>query len=195
MESDKRYFIEGLFIIILVLATTFAFVWLARAGHRDDVVYRIHFAESVSGLALGDAVKFRGVEVGTVKSMMIDPADPRIVQVDVRLRNDAPVKTDTKASLRLKGITGVVFVELNGGSPRADKLVDATPAGQIPEIAYEKSSVTALFEELPKVIQKLSSLEDQAKKAVTDVRGLTGELKQDPSLLLKGRRQKTASAP
>ena len=117
METDKHYFIEGLFIIGLRVAAAFFFVWLASTGHRDDVLYRIHFAESVSGLALGDPVKFRGVDVGTVKTMAIDAADPRLVQVDVRLRKEAPVKTDTKASLKLKGITGVVFIELNGGSP------------------------------------------------------------------------------
>src|SRR6266481_3753513 len=125
METDKHYFLEGLFIIGLSIAAAFFFVWLAKSGHRDDVLYRIHFAESVSGLALGDSVKYRGVDVGTVKSMVIDPDDPRQVQVDVRLRKAAPVKTDTKASLKLKGITGVVYIELNGGSPNAQTLVAA----------------------------------------------------------------------
>lgn len=193
MESDRRYFIEGLFIIVLSVAIAFAFVWLARSGHRDDVLYRIHFAESVSGLAQGDPVKFQGVEVGTVKSMMIEPDDSRRVAVDVRLRKDTPVKTDTKASLKLKGMTGVMFIELSGGSPQAKLLADATPDGRIPEIAYERSTMTAFFDELPKAIRKFSALEDQAQKAVTDVRGLTSEIKEDPSVLLKGRKEKTAS--
>src|SRR5262245_22469106 len=76
MESDKRYFFEGLFIIFFTLAAVFAFVWLSRAGHRDDVTYRIRFDESVSGMTLGDPVKFRGVDVGTVKSMALDASDP-----------------------------------------------------------------------------------------------------------------------
>ena len=65
METDKHYFIEGLFIIGIVIAAAFFSVWLVSSGHRDDVLYRIHFTESVSGLALGDPVKFRGVDVGT----------------------------------------------------------------------------------------------------------------------------------
>jgi phospholipid/cholesterol/gamma-HCH transport system substrate-binding protein len=122
MEPDKRYFFEGLFIIVLTVAGAFFFVWLGGSGHRDDVLYRIHFAESVSGLALGDPVKFRGVDVGTVKAMTIDAGDPRLVQVDVKLRKETPVKTDTKASLKLKGITGVVFIELSGGGTDAKTL-------------------------------------------------------------------------
>ena len=116
METDKHYFIEGLFIIGFSVAAAIFAVWLVGTGHRDDVLYRIHFTESVSGLALGDPVKFRGVDVGTVKAMALDPADPRKVQVDVRLRKGRAVKTDTKASLKLKGITGVVTIELSGGS-------------------------------------------------------------------------------
>jgi len=192
MESDRRYFLEGLFIIVLSIAVALAFVWLARSGHRDDVVYRIHFGESVSGLAIGDPVKFRGVDVGNVKSIAVEADDPRLVRVDVSVRKDAPIKTDTKASLRLKGITGVVFVELNGGTPKAMNLVDATPVGQTPEIGYERNNLTAFLDELPKVVEKFSSLEDQARKAVTDVRGLTGEIKENPSLLLKGRKAKDA---
>src|SRR5262250_2738154 len=96
METDRRYFLEGLFIVGFLVAAAFFFVWLANAGKSDDIVYRIRFAESVSGLALGDGVKYHGVDVGTVKAMRIDTADPRIVEVDVRLRKEAPVKTDTK---------------------------------------------------------------------------------------------------
>src|SRR4029453_80349 len=82
METDRRYFVEGLFIIGFFVAAAFFLVWLANTGKSDDVLYRIHFAEPVSGLSLGDVVKFHGVDVGTVKAMTLDPADPRLVQVD-----------------------------------------------------------------------------------------------------------------
>ena len=62
METDKHYFIEGLFIIGFSIAAALFFVWLAGSGHRDDVPYRIYFAESVSGLSLGDAVSWARVD-------------------------------------------------------------------------------------------------------------------------------------
>ncbi|HEY2863924.1 MAG TPA: MlaD family protein [Casimicrobiaceae bacterium] len=184
METDRHFFIEGLFIIGLTAAAAFFFVWLSTTGHRDDVLYRIHFNESVSGLALGDPVKFRGVDVGTVKTMALDAVDPRRVQVDVKLRKDAPVKTDTKASLKLKGITGVVFIELNGGSPGAQALAATTPEGEVPEIASEQSSLTSILDRLPKVLDKFSAIEDQTKRVVTDVGEVTGKLKENPLLRL-----------
>jgi phospholipid/cholesterol/gamma-HCH transport system substrate-binding protein len=184
METDRRYFLEGLFIIGLSLAAALFFVWLANTGRRDDVTYRIHFADSVSGLALGDPVKFRGVDVGMVKAMVIDPDDPRRVQVDVRLRKEAPVKTDTKASLKLKGITGVVFIELNGGNPNAESLVATTPKGTIPEIPSEKTGLALVIDQLPRVVEKFSAIEDQTKKVVTDLGEVTGKIKNNPLLKL-----------
>jgi phospholipid/cholesterol/gamma-HCH transport system substrate-binding protein len=204
METDKHYFLEGLFIIGLALAAALAFMWLSKSGHRDDVLYRIHFAESVSGLSLGDPVKFHGVDVGTVKTMAIDAKDPRLVEVNVSLRKDAPVKTDTKASLKLKGITGVVFVELSGGSAEAQRLADTARAGEVPEIPSEKSQLTSILDALPTVIEKFSAIESKAQKVLTDVGQVTGtikdaagdikettsKVKENPSLLLRRPKEK-----
>jgi len=193
MEADKRYFYEGLFIVVIAAAAAFFFVWLAGSEHRDDVLYRIKFTESVSGLALGDPVKYRGVDVGTVKAMALDPDDPRIVRVEVKLRKSTPVKTDTKASLKLKGITGVVFIELDGGSPQAQSLLAATPAGQTPEIPSERSSLANLLEQLPKAIEKFTGIENQAKKVLSDVGEVAAKVKENPSLLLRRPKEKGAA--
>ena len=185
METDKHYFFEGLFIIGFSIAAAIFAVWLASTGHHDDVIYRIHFPDSVSGLTAGDPVKYRGIDVGTVKSMIIDPDNPRLVQVDVRLRKETPVKTDTRASLELKGITGVIFIELNGGDPAAKLLLAVTPPGKMPEIPSEKTGLKAMLDELPKLVDKFSAIGDQAKEVMTNVGALTNKVKANPSLLLR----------
>jgi phospholipid/cholesterol/gamma-HCH transport system substrate-binding protein len=185
MEIDRRYFMEGLFIIAFALAAALFAVWLGSPGQRDDVLYRIHFPESVSGLTVGDPVKFRGVDAGTVKSIINDPDDPRLVQVDVRLRKNTPVKTDTRASLAIKGITGVIYIELSGGDKTAKPLLAVTPPDKVPEIPFQKSGLKAMLDELPKVVEKFMSIENQAKKVVTDVGALTDKVKANPSLLLR----------
>jgi phospholipid/cholesterol/gamma-HCH transport system substrate-binding protein len=200
METDRHYFIEGLFIIVLALATTLAFIWLSKASHHDDVLYRIRFAEPVSGMGVGDPVKFNGVEVGTVTAMTIDGTDPQKVDVDVSLRKEAPVKTDTHASLELKGITGVVFVQLTGGTADAQRLADATPKGQVPEIPSEKSKLANLLDTLPKIAEKFAGIETKAQKVLTDVGAATGDIKEtaskvkeNPSLLLRKPKEKSAT--
>jgi phospholipid/cholesterol/gamma-HCH transport system substrate-binding protein len=195
MEADKHYFLEGLFIIVLSLAAAVFAVWLGSPGHRDDVVYRIHFADSVSGLAVGDAVKLLGVDVGTVKSMNIDPDNTRKVLVEVRLRKDTPIKTDTRASLALKGITGVVCIELSGGDPAAKALLAVTAPDAAPEIPSEKTGLKAALDELTKVIHKFSAIENQVKGVVTNVGALTEKVKENPSLLLRRPAKNKADQP
>ena len=192
METDKHYFFEGLFIIVFCVAAAIFAVWLGSPGRHDDVTYRIHFPDSVSGLTVGDPVKYLGVDVGTVKSIIIDPDNSRRVQVDVKLRKETPVMTDTKASLTMKGITGVVFIELNGGSSAAQTLLAATPQDKIPEIPSEKTGLNAMLDQLPKlvvkfsiVVDKFSAIEDQMKRVMTNVGGLTDKVKENPSLLLR----------
>ena len=199
METDKHYFLEGLFIIGFLLAAALFAVWLGSPGHRDDVLYRIHFPDSVSGLTVGDPVKFRGVDVGTVKTMIIDPDNARLVLVEVRLRKETPVKTDTRASLVMKGITGVVFIELNGGDPAAKTLLAVTPEDKIPEIPSEKTGLKAMLDDLPKLVTKFAAIEEQVKKVmtgvgtltdkakevVTNVGAVTDKVKANPSLLLR----------
>jgi len=193
METDRRYFLEGLFVIGFAIAAAFFFVWLAGTEHRDDVLYRIHFGQSVSGLSKGDAVKFSGVDIGTVEAMALDPSDPQRVQVDIKLRKEAPVKTDTKATLKLKGITGVVYIELEGGNANAKTLLAATSEGQIPEIRSEKSSLTTVIDELPKVVERFAAIENQTKKVLSDVGQTTSKIKEDPTVLLKGPKEKSKS--
>jgi len=205
MESDKHYFIEGLFIIGLMVAAALFFVWLSGSHQRGDVLYRIHFADSVSGMSLGDPVKYHGVDVGEVNALTIDPADPRQVQVDIKLHKEAPVKTDTRASLKPKGITGVVYVELSGGSPQAQPLLAATPAGRVPEIPSDKAvSLSSIMEQLPRVIEKFLGIEDKThkvlgqiggvaekgKQVLEDVGGVTEKIKENPSLLLRAPKDK-----
>ena len=136
-------------------------------------------------------MKFHGVDVGTVKTLSIDTADPRRVQVDVALHKDTPVKSDTKATLKLKGITGVVFVELTGGAAETKPLLTVTPAGQIPEIPAERSTLATLLDELPKVVAKFSALEDRAGKVVSDIGSTTTKIKENPSLLLRAPKEQT----
>jgi len=41
------------------------------------------------------------------------------------------------------------------------------------------------MEELPKVVEKFSAIEDQTKKVVTNIGEVTNKVKENPSLLLR----------
>lgn len=175
METDKNYFLVGLFAIIIILAGFGFTLWLTAAGQGPTAEYRIRFSESVGGLKTGSMVKFHGVDVGTVKRMTIDLEHPDLTQVDISVLASTPVKADTTASLKLLGVSGDVYVELTGGSPGMPNLAQTAKEGAPPEIRATESSLSAVMDRLPQItekantlLEKLNHTADQINKIFSD---------------------------
>lgn len=167
METNNNYFLVGLFVLLTVIGAAGFSIWLSGRGDKADYTeYRIRFAESVSGLPVGGAVKYRGVDVGKVDNIVIDPVDTRLIRVRIRILKTTPVKTDTKASLKLQGITGAVYIELTGGGPGARPLQGEEDGP--PEIPAEASSINAIVNRAPEVLEKASKVADQINKLVSE---------------------------
>jgi phospholipid/cholesterol/gamma-HCH transport system substrate-binding protein len=130
METRARFVLVGLFSLAVILAG-FGFVyWLRNTGGLGErSVYRIRFDNSVSGLLLGSAVQFNGIRVGEVTELGLNPDDPRQVLATIAVREDTPVRIDTKVGLAFGGLTGVPEISLEGGTPEAGtpKAIDGGP--------------------------------------------------------------------
>jgi phospholipid/cholesterol/gamma-HCH transport system substrate-binding protein len=166
METDKNYFLVGLFFITMILACIGFSLWLTSSGRGDYSHYRIRFAESVSGLTKESAVKFRGVDIGNVEKISIDPKDSKLIQVEIRILKSTPIKIDTTATLKLYGITGEVYVELSGGSYDAPRL--EAKNNELPEIQAKPSSIDAVLNGLPILLKKANHVADQLSKIFSD---------------------------
>lgn len=174
METDKNYFMVGLFVVTIILAGVGFTLWLTAASKGDYNRYRIRFAESVSGLHKEGAVKFRGVDIGSVEKISIDEKDSKLIQVDIRVLKSTPVKTDTTATLKLYGITGEVYVELSGGSHHASEL--KAKKDELPEIQAKPSSIDAILNGVPLLLEKANHVADQLGKIFSNenVRAVNG---------------------
>lgn len=134
METHARFFLIGVFSLVVTLGLILFVLWLGRIQlDREYQNYDVRFHESVAGLAVGAIVQYHGIQIGEVRKLSLDPKDPREVSVRVRVTASAPIKTDTKAQLSYTGLTGVAVVELFGGTPGAKLLreVDLRPAPHI----------------------------------------------------------------
>ncbi|MPY72472.1 MAG: MCE family protein, partial [Alphaproteobacteria bacterium] len=124
------------------------------------VGYHIYFAGDVTGLNVGSAVRYRGVPVGTVSEIRIDPSNVERTRVLVELRRDAPIKTDTIARVGLQGLTGVAFIQLVGGTQSAPALKPARDEG-IAVIASEPSTLQRIVDRLPEIIERVAVVADR----------------------------------
>jgi phospholipid/cholesterol/gamma-HCH transport system substrate-binding protein len=117
MDTRVNYAAVGAFVLLLGGAMAGLAVWFgASVTNEETAPYAVYFHESVAGLNRSSPVNYQGVVVGRVRSIELAPADPHQVRVVVDLLPATPVKTDTVARLVPQGVTGVVLVELAGGS-------------------------------------------------------------------------------
>jgi phospholipid/cholesterol/gamma-HCH transport system substrate-binding protein len=174
METRANYVVVGTSVLAAFAALIIFIFWLGRTefGRQADVYYT-YFSGSVAGLSTGSPVRYRGVPVGSVGNVEINPDNVEQIRVTLKLNPGTPVKVDSIASLASAGITGGSYIELVGGT-RGSALLK-TDNGPIPVIQSENSGLQSLIADLPKVLGKLSDLLDSANGALstTNIKGLS----------------------
>ena len=168
METRASYILVGSFVLVLMAAIFGFAIWLAKVEFEAvPKQYAIYFSGSVTGLSIGSPVRYRGVPVGSVSDIRIDPTNVERILVVADVLDGTPIKQDTTASLGLQGITGVAYILLTGGTQNGKPMV-ATAKGKMPEIASEASGLETLMEKAPEVFEKIVILVDQLTRLVDD---------------------------
>ncbi|HWP10246.1 MAG TPA: MlaD family protein [Ramlibacter sp.] len=122
MENKAHAIAAGIFVVAVTVLLVVLAAWLTRdTGVRD--IYEISTRETVTGLQAQAPVRYRGVDVGKVASIGFDPKAQGNVLLRLEIDGDAPVTTDTFATLSYQGITGLAFVQLDDTGKPAQRLV------------------------------------------------------------------------
>jgi phospholipid/cholesterol/gamma-HCH transport system substrate-binding protein len=120
----------GLFVIIGSIIGVGSIVWLgASKFFEGGKAYVAYFDESVQGLHPDSSVKLRGVNIGRVERIGVDPASA-MVEVVMKLNVDERLDENLCAELKLAGLTGIVFIDLD--RKREGEILDTPPPGCSP---------------------------------------------------------------
>ncbi len=123
MNNRVNYTMVGFLVLlgsILMLGFTY---WLLKPSEEVKVKnYYILFDESVLGLNIDSAVKYRGINVGKVVNLEINPDNSEQVQVLISILKSTPIKSSTVAKLTSQGITGLSYINLSLGDKNAPLL-------------------------------------------------------------------------
>lgn len=177
METRAGYVAVGGFVLLLLAGIFVAVLWLGRyQGREAFVYYDIYFGGDVTGLQVGGTVRFRGVPVGRVSEIRLDPANIEKVRVTVEVKSGTPVHEDTVASLEFQGITGVLYVLIGGGT-QASPLLAETSDPPYAEIASKPGKFEGLFQGAPDLIANVNMLvgringlfADENARAISDI--------------------------
>lgn len=167
MEPRASYIFVGSFVLIL-LASLFAFIiWVAKLQLDEaNDEYLVYFTGSVTGLQEGSPVRYRGIPVGTVTDVRLDPSNVSRVRASVELKEGTPVKADSIASLELQGLTGGSYVQISGGTEESPLLRDNDQNGT-PVIPSKPSSLSEVVNNAPQLLARSMELVDRLGALVT----------------------------
>ena len=167
METKANYTAVGAFVLALAVSVMLFVIWLAKIQFDKDVQpYHIMVTGTVTGLLEGSPVRYRGVNVGTVTDIRINPENMEQVRVTVEVPQDTPIKTDAIASLEPVGVTGGVYIEIAGGSNDAPLLREQ--ASGIPVIPSRISAIASVLQKAPEMLDKLVDLSGRLSTLLND---------------------------
>jgi phospholipid/cholesterol/gamma-HCH transport system substrate-binding protein len=124
MGRNNRALLSGLFMVVLIAATTGVVYWLGHLERERDV-YIISTQAAVSGLNPESTVFYRGIAVGKVLNIQFDPENSGIILIKIEVDKNIIFTRGVYATLQLKGVTGLTQLELRDSG----KIIDKLPAG------------------------------------------------------------------
>ena len=194
MATPTNHWKVGLFVVVGFILALCTMVFLGAESLKKKVVnYRTYFDESVQGLEVGSAVRFRGVTLGTVSAIDI-ASDRRLVGVTSALgvknlkqlglasgEGDELrilVPPDLRAQLASQGITGVKFLQIDffdvKDNPRPD-LPFAEPENYIPAAVSTmknlEDSVVRTVNRMPEIVDSLLKITGNVNRLLNDFQG------------------------
>lgn len=168
METRASYALVGGFVLVLLAALAGFALWLAKLDiDRSFAEYDVAFTGSVNGLQEGSAVRYRGVPVGRVAAIRIDPENLAQILVRLELRPDTPVRDDTVATVEAQGITGIASIQLSGGTQGALPLTSSDP-DRPPRLRAGTSALEQVFQSTPVVLGRIAAVLERMDNLLSD---------------------------
>jgi phospholipid/cholesterol/gamma-HCH transport system substrate-binding protein len=159
----------GLFVTVGVILGVAAIIWVGASKYFEKGDrYVTYFNESVQGLQQDSAVKYRGVDVGRVEEIRVAP-DNRLIEVIMKIRLKEEVEKNNVAYLRVVGITGIVFIELDRRNPEEEDLSPRLDfASEYPIIPSRPSQLRQIFSGIDEIVEKIKQVDlEGLSKSIT----------------------------
>ena len=150
----------GLFVTLGIVLGIAVIIWIGASKYFEKGDrYVTYFDESVQGLQRDSAVKYRGVDVGRIEDIRLAP-DNRLIEVVMKINLKEDVEKNSVAYLRVAGITGIVFIELDRRDVEAPDLSPKLDfASQYPIIPSRPSQIRQIFSGIDEIIDKIKQLD------------------------------------
>ena len=108
-------------VFLAVVSAAMIYVLFIMVGRQlftqEDIYYIRLERQSVSGLSVGQDVRYYGINIGRIQNIAFNPDDISEIIIAVGVARGTTIKTTVTAELQFVGITGLKVIELSGGAP------------------------------------------------------------------------------
>jgi len=177
--SKLSYFKVGLFVIAAsVIAIIGVLVLGVGSVFQKNTLIETYIDESVQGLDVGSAVKFRGVPIGRVEKISLTSAEyatrkryvlvrvgivPTMLESPLADSNHAGFKLEIERGLRLRlaaqGLTGVAYIEADYADPQRNPPLEIDWQPSYPYVPSTRSRITQLSESVEKILRSVENVD------------------------------------
>ena len=165
MENKSHAFAAGLFALLLGVAALLAVYWLS--GSRDAAHdYIVVTKQNIGGLNPQAQVRYRGIRVGKVSDIRLDPEDYSNILVTISVNESVPLTEGTVAKLNYQGVTGLAHILL------LETGKDMPPLEPNDETPPRITMIPSLFDELG---ETGTATLKQARQLMTSANALLNE--------------------
>jgi phospholipid/cholesterol/gamma-HCH transport system substrate-binding protein len=179
MATPRQKTLVGIFLSVCGLLLVAVLALLSGVRHEETVAYFIEFNETVSGLFPGADVRYRGVPVGRVTDITVTPSNRVRVRVEIR-PSVVELRYGVTAQLNPSGITGQLYINLEGGNPEGDLVPPRSTIPAAPSLfANLSSALPTLLASINSILLRLDDSlggEGGAVTTLRDVRDLIATL-------------------
>lgn len=180
METRSNQVLVGSVVLGLIAALVVFVVWLSQFGNGGEKTYDVFFQQSVEGLAKGTGVTFRGVPVGQIQSINLEPNSPQFIRVRITVSDTTPVLEGTTATIRGVGFTGVSQIQLDppeseDGRPVTRREISCPEANPQTECPYgypviptRPGALGQLLNTAPELLERVSTLTERLTALLSD---------------------------
>ncbi len=141
MEDRSHALIAGLFALLLGFAAVAALWWFGGKQEASSE-YLVLTKKNITGLTPQAQVRYRGVRVGRVEAIELDPNDVSTTLIRIGIRKKIPITRGTTAKLGYQGVTGIAHVQLEDSGTDATLLTAGD--GGLPQIVMQDSLIQEL---------------------------------------------------
>jgi phospholipid/cholesterol/gamma-HCH transport system substrate-binding protein len=169
-------FVAGGFILFII-----SIFLIGKQKHLFDPVFKLTTAfHNVSGLQVGNNVRFSGINVGTVDNIII--LNDSTIQVDMILKKDVQqfIKTDCAVAIGSEGIIGDKILIITQGSYEAQSVKDNQVLSSV-----EPIEIDAIIKSLNTTAGNFVIISEQLAEIMTKINhgnGTLGRLIQDSTI-------------